>query len=97
MAVEISLDEYKLAYREIKTEEEKRGFLIHLVAYLLVNAMLFGTNLIYTVRVIWFIYPLFFWGIGITAHYLGAVRWIESNLKDKEAKAEYRAREARRK
>ncbi|GEM_PF-4600397 len=33
MAQEISLERYKKAYREVREEEEKRGFLAHLVVY----------------------------------------------------------------
>jgi hypothetical protein len=97
MAEEITLEEYKKAYREIKAEEEKGGFLIHLVVYVLINAMLIAINFIYSPEYIWFFYPLIGWGIGITAHYLSAVRWIEKILKEKEAKAEYRAKEIRKK
>jgi hypothetical protein len=97
MAEEISLEEYKKAYREMIAEEEKSDFLIHLVAYVLVNAMLIAINFIYSPEAIWFFYPLLGWGIGITVHYLNAVRWIERALKKKEAEAEYRARESIRK
>lgn len=97
MAEEISLEEYKKAYRELMTEEEKRGFLIHLVVYILVNAMLIAINFIYSPDAIWFFYPLLGWGTGITAHYLNAVHWMERDLKKKEAKAEYRVRESIRK
>lgn len=97
MAGEISLEEYKKAYREMRAEDEKRGFSVHLVVYVLVNAMLIAINLIDNPEGIWFFYPLLGWGIGITAHYLRAVRWIESELNKKEAEAEYRARESKRK
>ncbi len=97
MAEEISLEDYKNAYREIKTEAEKRGFRVHLVVYVLVNTMLIAINFIYSPEDIWFFYPLIGWGIGITAHYLNAVRWIEKLLKEMEAKAEYRAREIKKK
>ena len=40
MEKEISLDEYKKAYREIRRGEERRGFFVHLAVYVLVNAML---------------------------------------------------------
>jgi hypothetical protein len=91
MAQEISLEEYKRAYREIK-EEAKRGFLAHLVAYVLVNAMLIAINFIYFPEGIWFFYPLIGWGIYISMHYLFGVRWLEKTLEEREAKAEYRAR-----
>ncbi len=93
MAEEISLDEYKKAYREMEVEEGKKGFSVHLVAYVLVNAMLIAINLIYSPEAIWFFYPLIGWGIGISMHYLFGVRWVEKELKEKEAKAEYGARE----
>ena len=73
-------------------EEEKQSFLVHLVVYVLVNAMLIAINLIYTPEVVWFFYPLIGWGIGISMHYLFGVRWLEKELEEREAKAEYRAR-----
>ena len=97
MAEETSLEEYKKAYREVVSEEEKRVFLIHLVVYVLANAMLIAINFIYSPEAIWFFYPLIGWGIGITIHYLSGVRWIQKELEEKEAKAEYKAREAKRK
>jgi hypothetical protein len=97
MSGEISLDEYKKAYRQMEVERKKKVFSIHLAVYVLVNAILIAINLIYSPNTFWFYYPLVGWGIGIIAHYLGAVRWIESKLKKKEAEAEYRARESKRK
>ncbi len=93
MAEEISLEEYKKAYREIVVEEAKRSFSVHLVMYALVNAMLIAINFIYSPEAIWFFYPLIGWGIGISMHYLFGVRWVEKELKETEAKAEYRVRE----
>jgi len=95
MAEEISLEEYKKVYRGIVAEEEKRGFSVHLVVYVLVNAMLIAINFIYSPEVIWFFYPLIGWGIGISMHYLFGVRGIEKELKEREAKAEYRVKEVK--
>ena len=95
MAEEVSLEGYKKAYREVVSEEEKRDFLVHLVVYVLVNAMLIAINFIYSPEAIWFFYPLIGWGIGISIHYLSGVRWIQKELEEKEAKAEYKAREAK--
>ena len=97
MAEEISLEEYKKAYVEIVSEEEKRDFSVHLVVYVLVNAMLIAINFIHSPEDIWFFYPLIGWGIGISMHYLFAVHWIQKELTEKEAKAEYRAREIKKK
>jgi len=74
-------------------EEGKRGFSVHLVVYVLVNAMLIAINFIYSPEVIWFFYPLICWGIGISMHYLFGVRRIEKDLKEREAKAEYRLKD----
>ncbi len=50
-----------------------RAFLIHLAAFLAVNAVLAGINLTQTPaagepRTLWFVWPLFGWGIGVAAH-----------------------------
>jgi len=65
MPEEISLEDYKRAYREMKTEEARRGFLAHLAVYVLVNTILVLINLLYSPHVMWFFYPLLGWGIGI--------------------------------
>ena len=93
MPNEISLEDYKKAYREMKIEEERRGFIIHLIVYVLINIGLVILNLLLSPEAIWFFWPLIGWGIGITMHYLNAIRWIEKNLKEKEAIAEGRAKE----
>ena len=68
--------------QEISLLKGKRGFLAHLVVYVLVNAMLIATNFIYSPETIWFFYPLIAWGIGISMHYLFGVRWKEKELKE---------------
>ncbi len=92
MSNEIPLGDYQKAYREMRIEEEKKGFIIHLIVYGLINAGLITLNLLVVPKVIWFFWPLLGWGIGITAHYFNGVRWIEKELKKKEAVAESRAR-----
>jgi len=87
----ITLEAYKKAFREVKKEEEKRGFLVHLTIYIIVNTALAIINLIYSRETIWFIFPLVFWGLGLTIHYLG-VRWSDKELERLEAIAEQRAR-----
>ena len=90
--MEITLEEYKRAYREVKKEKERLGFMVHLAVYIIVNIMLAVANLLYSPHDIWFIYPLFGWGIGIVMHYLFGIRWIDKFLENMEARAEYRAR-----
>ncbi len=84
------LEEYKKAYREVVKEERRKGFVTHLAVYLWTNAMLAVINILYSPQYLWFFYPLFGWGIGLTMHYLFGVRWVERVLLDREAKAEYR-------
>ena len=97
MSEEITLEEYKKAYREMELEDARRGFLAHLIAYILVNIMLIVINVVYTPEVVWFFFPLIGWGIGLAFHYMGATYWLRKELLDKEAKAEYRARMAKKK
>ncbi len=97
MSEEITLEEYKKAYREMELEDARRGFLAHLTAYILVNIMLIVINVVYTPKVVWFFFPLIGWGIGLAFHYVGATYWLRKELLDKEAKAEYRARMAKKK
>lgn len=97
MSDEVTLEEYKEAYREMELEDARRGFLAHLIAYLLVNAMLIAINIVYTPGLIWFFFPLIGWGIGLAFHYIGVTYWMKKELMDKEAKAEYRARMAKKK
>jgi hypothetical protein len=46
----------------------RRGFLIHLAAYTVVNAGLVAINLVTTPDRLWFYWPLAGWGVGILAH-----------------------------
>lgn len=48
--------------------EEKMGFFIHLVAYVVVNAALAALNLVTNPDVLWFHWPLAGWGIGVVLH-----------------------------
>ncbi len=52
------------------SDQEKKGFLIHLAAYVVVNAALVAVNLATEPQEWWFIWPLLGWGIGIGAHAL---------------------------
>ncbi len=90
---DVSLEEYKEAYREIRAEEEKKGFFAHLPIYIVVNVVLIIINLVYSPDTLWFFYPLIGWGIGIASHYYLAVRKIGETLEEREEKAEKRAKE----
>ena len=54
-----------------KKVEAKFGFFIHLTIYILVNGMLITINLVQSNEVMWSVWPLFGWGIGLAFHGLG--------------------------
>ena len=88
----LTLKRYKEAYREITRQEERSGFMVHLIVYILVNTMLVILNFVYVPTEIWFFWPLLGWGIGLVLHYIFAIKQIDAELEEKEAKAEYYAR-----
>ena len=53
--------------RASKKVEAKMGFFIHLAVYVGVNTLLIVINLL-TAKQIWFLWPLFGWGIGLLFH-----------------------------
>ncbi|MBS0251424.1 MAG: 2TM domain-containing protein [Proteobacteria bacterium] len=46
---------------------QDQGFKFHLIAYVIVNAILIAVNLMNPAH-IWFFWPLLGWGIGLAAH-----------------------------
>jgi uncharacterized membrane protein len=56
--------------RQARPGRARAGFYIHLAAYLVVNALLVGVNLLATPGRLWFYWPLLGWGIGVLAHAL---------------------------
>lgn len=70
------MSDLELRQRARKTAEAKTGFYIHLGVYATVNALLIllwwftGGISIFP----WFIFPLFGWGAGVVAHFIGAFR-----------------------
>lgn len=95
MSNQITLEDYQKAEREIITRSEKGDFIIHCIIYVIVNAVLITLDVLYTPEIMWFYGPLAAWTIGITAHYLFAVRWIEKSLEKREETIDSRARELR--
>lgn len=89
---EISLEEYKKAYREMEKEGAKKGAFIHLAIYIVVNAILIFVDLSSSGE-LWFFWPLIGWGIGVIAHFF-SLQSVEKEFKEKEAEAEKRARQS---
>ncbi len=58
-------------YRKARERvEEKKGFYIHFIIYILVNIMLIIIWVATGAGFPWFIFPLGGWGIGILFHFL---------------------------
>jgi hypothetical protein len=88
----ISLTDYQIANRKIKMDQAKKGFKVHLTAYILVNTLLIAVNLLLVPAFYWFVFPLIGWGIGVTMHYTFGVRRFEAQLKVEEARIEHMAK-----
>ena len=73
------------AYQRAKKRvEAKMGFYMHLAVYIGVNILLIIINLITSPHYLWFIWPLFGWGIGVFFH--GMSIFVFSGRKFKEIK-----------
>ena len=83
-----TLANYQMEYRKMRKGQEKIGVMGHLSAYIIVNTLLITINLINNTLAYWFIFPLIFWGIGVTIHYTYCVRQLDARLKTEEAKIE---------
>ena len=77
---EITLADYKAADRQLEREQARRGFTIHAIVYALVMTGLIILNLTVATEFPWAVFPLVCWGIGLTAHYLFGLRWINKAI-----------------
>jgi hypothetical protein len=84
MSNTITLDQYKQGYRRVRRKEEKRGFKIHCIVYVCVNAVLLAVNLIFVREFLWFPFPLVGWGIGLSMHYIFGIRRLDQNIAKEE-------------
>lgn len=89
----ITLTDYERAEAEIRAKEGRISFYVHAAVYVLVNILLLVINLVFVPQFLWFFFPLVGWGIGLTMHYLFAVRFVGRETEDWQARVEYRARE----
>ena len=63
------------------------GFWIHALVYLAVNTLLITVNLMTSPHVLWFLFPLLGWGIGLLAHGL-SVYAVLSGARERAVAAE---------
>jgi hypothetical protein len=72
----------------------KFGFYVHALVYLVVNAGLVAINLATSPQALWFVWPMFGWGIGLVAHGLGVFAHT-SGLRERAIAAEMKRLRAR--
>jgi len=83
---EVTLEEFIEAWKEHEIKEARKGFISHLLAYIVVNAFLIFVNLWTSFGVIWFIWPLAGWAIGLAFHgYFSRPSQVISNLEKKQS------------
>ncbi|MEE1128577.1 MAG: 2TM domain-containing protein [Methanobrevibacter sp.] len=56
----------------------KIKFLRNLKAYIIVNAILFIINALFSPSFWWVMFPVFFWGIGVLADFLKAYVFVDN-------------------
>ncbi len=83
------LSHEELRRRAEKRAEEKIGFYTHFGIYIIVNLLIFLIWLFTSGpgSFPWFIFPLFGWGIGIFAHFIGVYK--ATNLRERMTEEEY--------
>ena len=88
-------ERYERARRRV---QEARGFYIHVLVYVVVNAGLFAIDIATGGGADWFYWPLLGWGIGLAAHalvyfsggrFLGA-EWEERGIRQEMEKDDRR-------
>lgn len=65
------MDEQERYARAKSRVEEIRGFYMHLAAYIAVNLLLIGINMVTSPGTLWFFWVTIFWGVGLIFHALG--------------------------
>lgn len=70
----LDLDPRERARRRVK---EKAGFYGHLAVYVVSIGFLIVVNLLTNPHHLWFVWPMFGWGIGILFHFMGTYVFAE--------------------
>lgn len=71
------MDTKETKYEKAKERVEAiKDFYIHLIAYVVVNLILFSINMIVTPDSLWFFWPLIGWGIGLSIHALSVFGFV---------------------
>jgi hypothetical protein len=80
------------AYQKAKERvENKIGFFTHLAAFVIINLVLIGINLVTTSDYYWFIWPLIGWSVGLLFHGIAVFVFMgDSSLKERMIEKEMR-------
>jgi len=81
------IEKYKAAQRRVN---EIKEFYFHLILYIVVNLILVIYNLASTPDILWFIWPMAGWGLGILSHACSVFfngrrfgkKWEERKIKE---------------
>jgi hypothetical protein len=60
---------------KVRSRQNLIGLTIHWTVYLVMAGMMFATNMATSPHVPWFLWSLFGWGIGLTAHTVSVLRF----------------------
>lgn len=96
MANGFTLKDFEQADSELRAAQARRYFYIHTLLYAIVNIVLVVLNLVVSTAFPWAIFPVIIWGIGLGAHYMLAIRWIDRENAQWMSNAEYLAGELHR-
>ena len=87
-------DERELRQRAVKSLEERRGLMAHVIAYVSVNLLLVAIWFVTGAGFFWPVFPIFGWGIGLAFH-VWDVMWPSADERKIEAEMERLRRTAR--
>ncbi len=98
MSKDLTLEDFKEAFKELRVSRARRDFFNHLTAYIIVNAFLIFINLWTSPGAIWFPFVLAGWGVGLAFHYFASRPSSVIEEAEKElASIEYYARRQKKK
>jgi hypothetical protein len=75
-------DEQARCDRAQRRVNELRGFYVHALVFVGVNALLHVINLATSARHYWAFWPLLGWGVGLLAHAAATYRWLPFSGKE---------------
>jgi len=77
----LTVQEYEAAEKDLEAEGSHRGLAIHVVITIAVSAALIVVNVLAVPQFPWSPFPVVGMGIGLLAHYLFGVRWLERSIE----------------